>query len=105
MPGFRAQCFDLNLCVTTARRQRACIGANLPLICLRAFLNPGHCRCVAPHRTAPHRTTVQAEKLRQQLRAMEHRAGAMRADKEIFASENERLQLEYSLPPSPPLSA
>ena len=60
-----------------------------------------------PHHTAPHRTTVQAEKLRQQLRAMEHRAGAMRADKEIFASENERLQLEYSLPPSPvpPLSA
>jgi hypothetical protein len=63
------------------------------------------CR-TTPHRTT-HRTTVQAEKLRQQLRAMEHRAGAMRADKEIFASENERLQLEYSLPPSPvpPLSA
>ncbi len=56
-------------------------------------------------RTTPPRTTVQAEKLRQQLRVMEHRAGAMRADKEIFASENERLQLEYSLPPSPPLSA
>ena len=59
-------------------------------------------RCVTPHRTAPHRTTVQAEKLRQQLRAMEHRAGAMRADKEIFASENERLQLEYSLVPQCP---
>jgi hypothetical protein len=34
MPGFRAQCFNLNLCVTTAHRQRECIGANMPLICL-----------------------------------------------------------------------